>query len=61
MNDLSTERLGPTSRVSEAEGQPSKRESPSKLRRRPVPPSPSSEAEPDPDPEEPTHQIDRLA
>jgi len=44
MNDLSTERLGPTSRVSEAQGQPSKRESPSKLRRRPVPSSSGSEA-----------------
>ncbi len=63
MGDVSTGGLGPTARTPQAQGQQSKRESPSKSRRRPTSPSSEKqpEAVPDLDLENPAHEIDQLA
>ncbi len=63
MGDVSTGGLGPTARNPGAQGQQSKRESPSNSRRRPAPPSSEKPAEtvPDLDLENPAHEIDQLA
>jgi hypothetical protein len=61
MDDLSTERLPPSSRVPEANSQATRRESSSPRRRRERDLNKSNDTEPDMDLEPDPHQLDRLA